>query len=95
MNEMEENEINDTEYPDYKEQLNPLLSDDVLTLQKHHMELLQYISELENKLSKCKNEIERLKRRLNLYERDNQGKPIILSEEEKELRETARLFDLL
>lgn len=90
----EENEVIEDEYHDYEEKLNPLLSDNVFELQKQHMILLQYIVELESKSEIYKNEIKKLKRRLNLYERDSQGKPIILSEEEKELRETARLFDL-
>lgn len=66
----EENEIIEDEYADYEEQLNPLLSDNVLTLQKQHMILLQYIIELESKNIILKNEIERLKRRINYYEKE-------------------------
>ena len=66
----EENEIVENEYPDYEEKLNPLFSDNVFELQKQHEILLQYIVELESKNIIFKEEIGRLKRRINYYERN-------------------------
>ena len=64
----EENEEDINEYPEYQEKLNPLLSSDIIELQKQHMIILEYVKELENKNIKYKKDIERLERIVNYYE---------------------------
>lgn len=72
----EENEIVDfveediDEYPEYEEKLNPLLSSDIIELQKQHVILLDYVKELEKRNIKLKEKIERLERIVNYYERE-------------------------
>lgn len=74
----EENEIVDfveediDEYPEYEEKLNPLLSSDIIELQKQHVILLDYVKELEKRNIKLKEKIERLERIVNYYEREEE-----------------------
>ena len=64
----EEYEEDINEYPDYEEKLNPLLSSDIIELQKQHMVLLEYVKELEKKNDNFKNEINKLKWRIRYLE---------------------------
>lgn len=74
----EENEIVDfveediDEYPEYEEKLNPLLSSDIIELQKQHVILLDYVKELEKRNIKLKEKIERLERIVNYYESEEE-----------------------
>ena len=64
----EEYEEDINEYSDYEEKLNPLLSSDIIELQKQHMVLLEYVKELEKKNDNFKNEINKLKWRIRYLE---------------------------
>lgn len=62
------------EYADYKEKLNPLLSSDIIELQKQHMIILEYVKELESRNINLKERIERLEREIMYYEKKEEGK---------------------
>lgn len=64
----EENEEDINEYPEYQEKLNPLLSSDIIELQKQHMIILEYVKELEKRNEKLKNDINRLQWKIKYLE---------------------------
>lgn len=53
---------------DYEEELNPLLSENIYQLQKHHMVVLEYVKYLEQKNDSLRDRVEYLERLVKQYE---------------------------
>lgn len=56
-------------------ELNPYISDDLITLQNHYSIMLDYILELEDRVDKYKKQIKILNRKLNYFESVNLTEP--------------------